>query len=123
MVEASVGDSAIAIDEQTVLLEDQNDVRGNAHERTPLLCASGGRPKRSPAASPNRWHEALAKRAKDRLTGWAEQAEKRGKEITVADVKDAGKTAVQSVPAVILGCVCSLSLSQLNVDLPSFAGP
>ncbi|BGP28971.1 hypothetical protein JCM10296v2_000707 [Rhodotorula toruloides] len=127
MVEASVGDSAIVVDERTAGPEDEDDVRGNAHERTPLLGASGGQPNGGRASSLNRWHETFARKAKDRLSGWAKQAEKRGKEITAEDVKDAGKTAVKSVPAVILGTLMnvldgvSYGLITYPTQIPAFA--
>lgn len=96
--ESLAEDSTITIDRERARQAHAHG-RAEADEHTPLLGGGKGGEDGDEARERN-----LLQRAKARAGAAFKLAKQKGSEIKAEDVKDAGKTAVTSIPAVILGC-------------------
>ncbi|GAA5934246.1 hypothetical protein JCM3775_006948 [Rhodotorula graminis] len=118
------------VDESAISLETARGrhahANGEADEHTPLLGGKGGTGEGAGAGG-QAGEPSLAKRAKARVSEALQLVQQKGREITAEDVKDAGKTAFTSIPAVILGTLMNIldaisyGMITFPTSVPAFA--
>ncbi|CEQ42126.1 SPOSA6832_03922 [Sporobolomyces salmonicolor] len=112
MLEAQLEDEA---DESVIgALRLKGNGNGNGHvdesnERTPLLGQLGKHHRTG-----NEGVAGLAAKAKRKVVSWADDVAQKAKKTRKEDIVDLGRDVVGAIPAVILGCVFSLSLTHLR---------
>ncbi|GAA6055562.1 hypothetical protein JCM3770_002489 [Rhodotorula araucariae] len=114
-----VDESSIAVDASHPAHHHGMHEHAEDDEQTPLL---GGKAHGEGPGEPG-----LLEQARRRVGGWVKVVGEKGREIKAEDVKDVGKTAVASIPAVILGTLMNIldaisyGMITFPTSVPAFA--